>query len=666
MAKTSLWRRLLAPVESDRVPWEGASLRVGPLDRYDRYALGVIACVLLLLLVNLPHLKPSMSDTWYHVSVAKHFLNEGGITGWDSYDYAPVGRPHLYPPLLHLLLAALGGLTGNMLLASQLCAATFLPLALLTTWYAGRRLVGSTAALLAVLLLLTDLIHLVVMEAHIAGCLVNILLPLLLVAFLARRAWWSVALLTLMLYSHLGFPVCVALGLLLFGLKYRAYGRLALKVTGISLLFFTPWLAHVLQHLDWLAVAHNAGIPGAPLKKLLSLQMLNLLALGLGLWGIARAPRRQPQRLLPAYLLVGFLPILLSYGGRYTMHTLPLWALLGAPLLTGLLPARAPRRRVLGVILLTLLPWPSLGVMQHWQVLPLTTPHLLVLMATTRRPLLQQGEKTEAYREDCEQLAAWLRRATPPEEVIHVNTVWVADMIALLADRRTDFGAWWECSKQQENIAGRDLRDWWPQSTFVYIKPENDAGSILWKTPTLPGVDHTYGLGRFEVGLRDPHWLAGRGAAVRGWRPVSYAGLGGVYGPTPPLHPRRRLWRFAAGQGKGAVLAAPGPAGSFAGARLRLTANLMSEDLVFGIRTTDGHDYRWPLSLAYPGQPANVRVVFDWMLDEQGKRWHGQAVKEVYFASPADSGKLQGTGERTLEILGCDLVDGGRGKGRNL
>jgi hypothetical protein len=657
MASTGL-RALFSGVEADEVPWAGASLRVGPLDRLDRFTLGLIAVVLLLLLVSITHLTPSMSDTWYHLNVAQQFRAEGGITGWDLWDYAPTGRPHLYPPLLHLLLATLAACTGGVIHASQLCAVSFLPLALLTTWYAGRRLMDSRVALLAVLIVLADFTHFIIMQAHIAGCLVNILLPLLMVSFLARRAWWSILLLTLMLYAHLGLPICVVAGLLLFGFRYRSYARLALKVTGISLLFFSPWLAHVLGHLDWLPVLTQGGVPGDPLRKLLSLQSFNLLLLGLGFWGLAVAPRRLPQRLLPACLLIGFLPILFAYGGRYMMHTMPLWALLGGGVIAPILPRAATTRCVLGVVFLTLLPWPTLSLMNGVNVIPLTTCHMLVIMTVRGGPLLEAGEKSEAYRPDCDQLADWLRRNTSPDEIVYTNSIWMADMISLLAQRRTDSGAWWECSKEQEKIEGQALRDWLPRSTFACIKPAADTGSILSETRTMPGVDRVYELGRFRLGQRDPHWLARTGAAVTGWRPLSVAGAAGSLARDG----RSLRWTFPASRRELALIIANAPSGSFGGARLRLTSSVMADDLVFGLRTPDGRDYRWPLALAVADQTYNVRVIFGWMLNVQGQRWPGGPISQVYLACPPAKAPGKAAGERSLEVMQVELVPGGRAR----
>ncbi len=651
------WRAIWAPVDEEPVPWAGTSLRLGPLERLDRWALGLIAIVFLLLLINIGHLKPSMSDTWYHVGVAKQFMAEGGIVGWDWWNYAPTGRPHLYPPLLHLILAFLAGLTGSAIIASQLCAVTFMPLGLLTTWCAARRILGAAPALVAVLLVMTDMMHFIIMEAHIAGCLINILLPVLLVAFLARRVWWSILLLTLMFYSHLGFPLCVALGLLVFGARYRGYLRPALKVVGISALFFTPWLSHVLAHLDWLPVLRQGGMPGTFLTKLLSLQGFNLLVLTAGFWGLAVAPRRQPERMLPAYMLIGFLPILLSYGGRYTMHTMPLWAILGASVLGGMLRPAAPARRIAGIMLLTLLPWPTLSFMGGFRPLPLTASHLLLLITARGTPLFGEGDKSEAYRPDCEALAAWLQEHTRPDEIIYTNTVWIADMISLLTNRATDFGAWWECSKEMERIEGRALRDWLPTATFVYVKPEADTGSLLWQTPRMPGVDQVLEIGRFQIGLRRPHRLARRGSRVTDWEPLNAAGATGVV----EFDGTSVCWRFARKSAELALISAPAPAGRFAGARLTLSSSETADDLVFGIQLADAREYRWPLSLAQPDVPYNVRVVFAWMTDAAGQVWDGGEVDRVYLSCPPKPGGRGKVGERKVKLIHAELVPAASG-----
>ena len=44
-------------------------------------------------------------DLTYHLATSQSFVREGGVTLWENWDSLPLGRPHLYPPLVHLLLA---------------------------------------------------------------------------------------------------------------------------------------------------------------------------------------------------------------------------------------------------------------------------------------------------------------------------------------------------------------------------------------------------------------------------------------------------------------------------------------------------------------------------------------------------------------------------------
>lgn len=649
-------RSLLSPVPDAEVCFERRSLRTGPLDRFDRVSLALVAVVWLILVARLDALKPSMSDTWYHLGVAKQIVQQGGIPGWDSWNYAPVGRPHLYPPLLHLILAFLAKVTGNVILAGQLCAATFLPVGMLTIWYCARRLLDTRLALLALIVVLADLFHFVVMEAYIASCIVNILMPVLLVSFLARRAWWSILLMTLMYYCHIGFPHCVAAGLLLFGLKYRGYLRLALKVVGISLLFYTPWLSHVLGHLDWLAVLKEGGIPGGLLQKLMAMQAFNVVLLGLGFWGIAVAPRKQPNRMLPVYMLLGFLPILFSYGGRFQMHTMPAWAMLGATVMGPLLPATASLRRIVGVMLLPLLPLPSVGVFGGVMPIPLTASHMLVILAVTGKPLMD-SERSEAYREDCEELAAWIRKNTKPEEIIHTEKVWVADMVSLLTDRATDFGAWWECSKESMRLYGRNLRDWEQRAVFVAVRPEADTKSLLLEQAGMPGVDRTLTIGRFQVGIREARKLrpAGETVPLR-WEALSAAGATGSVEQSAG----RVSWRFRPEEAELSLISADVPEGQWDGVGFEISASGMTGDLVLGVRLENGRDYRWPLSIAEPGVYYKVRAVLDWMTDADGKTYTGGRVAGVYFAAPP--GKWGKKTEWRVEIVDLGLlVEVGRG-----
>lgn len=50
--------------------------------------------------------SPQHIDNYYHLLTSWGFLKAGGYVGWDFWQYAPVGRPHIYPPFFHILLSA--------------------------------------------------------------------------------------------------------------------------------------------------------------------------------------------------------------------------------------------------------------------------------------------------------------------------------------------------------------------------------------------------------------------------------------------------------------------------------------------------------------------------------------------------------------------------------
>lgn len=691
-------RRMLSPYPDvdASYDWERRSLWPGPLDRYDKFALGFIAVVALVLLCNVADLVPSMSDTWYHLALAKQVRLRGHIPGWADWEYAPVGRPNLYPPLLHLLLAGLSVFVGGVVNAGHLCAALFLPVAFLTCWYGARWLLNSRLALLAVLLLSLDFGHVIVMTAYIAACLINILLPLLVVAFLARRAWLAIVVLTLMYYAHLGLPHLVSLGLLLFGLKYRSYWRLSLKVVGISFIWYLPWLTHVLKHLEWVAgVGQNLGLPGGLLFKVLALQIVSPVLI-CGLFGLRKLDKTNVGHMLPKYVLIGMLPLLVSYGGRYAMHTAPIWAWSGALVLERLLPATAGRLRPVGLLLCTFLPFPSVGFFGGIAPLPFNTSLWLVFTAVQDKPMFGgEEEKSEAYREDCNQVVQWLEEHTTPGEVVHTNKEWVADMIALLSDRRVDFGAWWECSKEDAKRINRAYRDNRSRAVFVWIEPEADVGSILGPTQQMVGVDEIIKKGRLLIGWRKQRRFSPletrtedfeRG--LEGWEALTMAGATGSIEhltdqwPLTPLDAFARLksgrevafgrrawrgsgalsWTFAAPEHKLAAIRKPMSPTTAEALELRIWGNRPMDDMVIGFRERGGADYHWPLTVANAKAWQRVRIVFDWLTPGEGlpgeHKFRADRMAEMYIARPAQanpSGQIEIRLDE-VRLMDCEIV----------
>ncbi|HIE50333.1 MAG TPA: hypothetical protein EYP85_01120 [Armatimonadetes bacterium] len=561
-------------------------------DVFDKVALAYIGVIAAVFFAFRHQFQPHVVDMWYHLSIAKVIQETGQVPGWDWWELAPTGRPHLYPPLLHLLLAGVSWPSGDVIQGARLLQALFYPTSLTTTWYAARWISGSSRlALLTLLIASMDLMHLALMVMIIAACLVEILLPVLMVTVLAQRRWASIFLLTAIFYTHLGVPWFVVLGLLLFAWRFKDYRRLVGEVVGLAVLLYLPWLTRVLTYADWIYAsrvdlsAPQRLIPVGPL----ALQNVHLVFIPAALYGLKHLDRRQPRSALYLWMWVGFAPFLLTYGGRFFGHTIALWSFLAALGLQRLLPPQPTRLRLAGVLALTLLPLPIYARFERFLVLPsFTAPHACLMLIFGKGMVWGEGE----YRPDAQVLATFLDRETPLDAIIHTDDATVGDMLFVLTGRRTDSTAWWEVSKGSETQKLRRRAEEALSGVYVTRQPEK-----------LPPMDRLYRLGRYWVGFRDRPTFRPEPVAQdtfdntsNGWRTLS---LGLAQSTIEPAPEGVLKWRLAAQHA--AVLYKRWPALTRAdGVRVRVRVEGGPAKLWIGAKEADGSEYRSPLFLA-PG-----------------------------------------------------------------
>ena len=121
-------------------------------DAFDWLSLGLMAGLLALALFYW-HNYPVHMDTYYHMGVTSGFSSAGGVALHSFWEFAPGGRPHLYPPLLHIIMFAVSGGGVSILGAGRIVSFFAFPLMLLTNWYAMRRLFSTRAAFYTLVLL---------------------------------------------------------------------------------------------------------------------------------------------------------------------------------------------------------------------------------------------------------------------------------------------------------------------------------------------------------------------------------------------------------------------------------------------------------------------------------------------------------------------------------
>ncbi|MCD6467008.1 MAG: hypothetical protein J7L10_03690 [Methanomicrobia archaeon] len=288
------------------------------MDNYDKIALSIILAMSVLMILNWENLPTAEMDTPYHLLMGKMFADYDSVVLWDHYEYAPLGRPQLYPPFLHVMIWWIHDLTGiDYWNIGKLFSLVQYPVALLCLWYFVRTLFGSKVALASLAVLASNRMFWW-WEGSLAPTALDLaIFPLFLLFFYKKKFWLSVALLTIFLYSHLGIPYIFILGIGLFALFKREYRVFFVKVLGLSLILFSPWLIHLFLNREWIFASNVSKFF---FLSLLNFNPLTIAFLFVGFYLLIKRFSDAKYALVLASFL-GFLPIMYMYGMRYTMHS---------------------------------------------------------------------------------------------------------------------------------------------------------------------------------------------------------------------------------------------------------------------------------------------------------------------------------------------------------
>ena len=290
------------------------------LNTYDILSIGVIV-IFFIVMVSRLNIFPVFVDIYYHISVALSFDKAGGIVLWDFWEFAPEGRPHLYPPFLHCIMLFLSEFFGDIAVGKFISFVMF-PASQVTVWGFTREVYSRKTAFYSVVVLSSCVEYFRLQAITSAAALVLVLVPLVFLAFEKRRYIASGILLALCLYTHVGMGPIAVCSLLLYSVVYREKIKEAAKVVVISLILYAPWGIHELMNMESLA-ANSPPSSGA----------LVVFPWVLGIVGVFLCLKRKKEFLIPVCMLVCMVPIAFSYMGRFTGHViLPLAVLSGVTL----------------------------------------------------------------------------------------------------------------------------------------------------------------------------------------------------------------------------------------------------------------------------------------------------------------------------------------------
>jgi hypothetical protein len=289
----------------------------------DYCAISLIIVETVVLALTWDFLPSAELDTPYHLLMGKMFSDHGTIMLWDYYEYAPVGRPNLYPPLEHVLLWFLHDATGaGWWDVGRFVSLIQYPLPLFTVWFFSRKLFNSLTALASVVVLSATSDFWFWQASVAPTALILSLYPLFLYAFYKKKVISSITLLASFMYLHLGLPYVIILGISIFSVvslyKTREYIKQAGIVLGAATMLFLPWLIHIFMNREWLKFGSPQLFNVGTLLTGVNVVTFFFFVIG-GLSCMDKA-RKDLRYVLVLSAALGFLAIG-TYGMRYRMHS---------------------------------------------------------------------------------------------------------------------------------------------------------------------------------------------------------------------------------------------------------------------------------------------------------------------------------------------------------
>ncbi|MCK4433057.1 MAG: hypothetical protein KAV48_03900 [Methanomicrobia archaeon] len=430
------------------------------MDKYDKIALSIIVVMSVLMVLNWENLPTAEMDTPYHLLMGKMFADYDSVVLWDYYEYAPLGRPQLYPPSLHIIIWGMHDLTGidYWNIGKLFCLIQY-PLSLLCLWYFVRTLFGSKVALASLAVLASNRMFWW-WEGSLSPTALDLaIFPLFLLFFYKKRFWISVVLLTIFLYSNLGIPYIFILSIALFALFKKEYRVFFVKVLGLSLILFSPWIIHLFLNREWI-FAHN--VSKFFFLSLLNFNPLTIAFLFIGFYLLIKRFSDSRYALILATFL-GFLPIIYTYGARYTMHSPIINCVvfgIGITYFFSKIGKRYVNVLFVGFLILIIVLSPTLSFIPkrspQGQDPPKVAPQEQRIFFQS--PFLAMiagmgGERPKGVwqmdPEETQKMIDWIMENTSEDEILHVSGGSLACYITLMTERITDSGMYHEVRSEE-------------------------------------------------------------------------------------------------------------------------------------------------------------------------------------------------------------------------
>jgi len=216
---------------------------------WDLTSIGLLIFIAFLQLARFPSL-PQFLDDFYHIQVAQGFLKSGGWCGWSFWDLAPLGRPHLYPPLYHIIVSLFLKVGIPKLITVKLLGVSMPILFFAVMWRVSRFLFNSMFSFLCLLIVFSTFPFYISLCANLPATLCIILLLLSLYFIKKDKIQSAIAFLAFSIYAHAGISISFLISLVLFSL-FTSNIRI-IKAVVIGSILGLPLFIHQLRYFDFL------------------------------------------------------------------------------------------------------------------------------------------------------------------------------------------------------------------------------------------------------------------------------------------------------------------------------------------------------------------------------------------------------------------------------
>lgn len=202
------------------MPTLDKSQELPPSLRWDFYSSALIFLFVVIILFRWTY-PPTFIDVYYHLSTMLGFNISEGFSPRAFWEYAPVGRAQLYPPLLHFIMLAFYKLGLPAIKVAKLMEFLMYPALLITLWLLIKKIFSRRLAFFAVLIAVSSYPFYLSTVDFLASSLAVIFGLLAFLSLERRRLLAAILLLTLAFYSHSSTSFYLVLSFILYGFFNR-------------------------------------------------------------------------------------------------------------------------------------------------------------------------------------------------------------------------------------------------------------------------------------------------------------------------------------------------------------------------------------------------------------------------------------------------------------